>query len=52
MIGLEKQRLLKAIENDEYKRELLKEVYTKSLLTAINSDDKIKKQIIKFIKNL
>ena len=52
MVGLEKRRLLKAIENNEYKRELLKEVYVKILLEAINNDIKIKANIVKFIKSL
>ncbi len=52
MIGLEKNRLKKALEENTYSRELLKEVYTKTILDLINKDEKIKKQILKFLKEM
>lgn len=52
MIGLEKNRLKKAIEDNNYSRELLKEIYTKTILDLINKDEKIKKQILKFVKDI
>jgi len=52
MIGLEKNRLKKSIEDNNYSRELLKEIYTKTILDLINKDEKIKKQILKFLKDM
>lgn len=52
MIGLEKNRLKKAIEENSYSRELLKKIYTKTILNLINKDEKIKKQILKFVKDI
>lgn len=52
MVGLEKNRLKKAIETNDYSRELLKEVYTKTILDLINKDEKIQKQILKFLKDI